>query len=202
MPLARTQETYTEIQYIPAMDANDTSLSGFPSNYSVGMNALRDPVPFETSGKLKLDPTCVLEFGVLNFSDFNVPCFESLVSAGYPFDADDSVDRGFDLMDHLIRHPKTVYYVRAKGYSLVEAGIFHKDILVVDTAVEPQHGSIVIAVVNGELTIKRLHNEGPELMLLSANPDYPPVTITRDMSFFIQGVVTSVIRHFKPHHWN
>ena len=200
MSFPRMQENHTGTQYIPVMGNNKAGIQGFSSIYPQGMKNQRASFSFKHNQNFKLDPTCIFEFGILNFSDFNLPCFQSLVSAGYPSGADDSLDTGFDLINYLIRHPKTAYYVRAKGYSMVEAGIFHKDILVIDTVMEARHGSIVMAAVNGELTIKRLHKEEPELMLLSANPDYPPITITKGTSFFIQGVVTSVIRHFKPHH--
>jgi DNA polymerase V len=83
---------------------------------------------------------------------------------------------------------------------MIEAGIYDQDILVVDTSIKPRNGSIVMAVVNGTLTVKRLQMQDNEVTLLSDNPDYPSITITKEMSFFIQGVVTSVIRHFKlPH---
>lgn len=150
--------------------------------------------------ELKIDHTCILEVGFLNVTGFDVPFFECYIPAGHPSDTDDTKDPGFDLMDHLVRHPHSTYFVRAKGYSMMDAGIYDKDILVVDTKLEPQHGSIVMAVVNGVLTIKRLHKKGSELMLVSDNPDFPSIPITKDMSFFIQGVVTSVIRHFNLIH--
>jgi DNA polymerase V len=69
---------------------------------------------------------------------------------------------------------------------------------VVDTALNPKHRDIVIAAVNGEFRLRRLHIDGDKVQLLSANPEFPAITITKDVSFFVQGVVTTVIRTFNP----
>jgi DNA polymerase V len=150
--------------------------------------------------KPRLHKTCTQKLGIFAMNCLPLPHFATLVPAGYPSSADDSLNSPLDLTKYLIRHPKTTYYVTATGYSMIEAGIFDKDILVVDSALEPRHGSIVIAVVNGEFTVKRLHKDESQIILLPANPDYTPLTITKEMSFFIQGVVTSVIHQFRPLH--
>ena len=81
---------------------------------------------------------------------------------------------------------------------MINAGINHKDLLVVDTALKPKHRDVVIAVLNGEFKLNRLSLDDLQIKLLSANPDYPAITITNDMDFFVQGVVTTVIRTFNP----
>ena len=78
------------------------------------------------------------------------------VSAGYPSPADDSLDGSLDLNQHLIKHPTATFFVRVAGESMHEAGIHSGDVLIVDRALTPSDGSVIIAVVNGELTVKRL----------------------------------------------
>ncbi len=70
--------------------------------------------------------------------------------------------------------------------------------MVVDTALKPKHRDVIIAFLNGEFKLKRLHLEDTQVKLLSANPDFPPIIITHTMDFFVQGVVTTVIRTFNP----
>lgn len=200
MPFCGLHEDHNEIKLIPAKGRDGYSQSRLSSTCLPNIDVFRGYWPSKSKRKLKLDSTCLLDFGLFEFSELRLPHFASLVSAGYPSPADDSLDTHLDLMKYLIKHPKSTYYFKATGYSMIEAGIFDKDILVVDTAIKPKHGSIVIAVVNGEFTVKRLHTEESKTMLVSANPDYPTITITKKMSFFIQGVVTTVIHVFKPLH--
>lgn len=148
--------------------------------------------------KPRLDPSALPKLGRLTTSDLSVPFYENRVSAGYPSDADDSLDAPLNLTKYLIREEKTSYYFTATDYSMIEAGIFHNDILVIDCFLEPKHGCIVIAVVNGEFIVRRLYKDNDQMRLLPANPDYPAITVSKEMSFFIQGVVTSVIHQFKP----
>jgi len=87
--------------------------------------------------------------------------------------------------------------VRASGDPMIEAGIHNNDILVVDRLLEAKNGSIVIAAVNGELTVKRLHINRKNMTLKPENSNYPGLEITEEMAFQIWGVVTSVIHEFK-----
>src|SRR5262245_6012211 len=86
----------------------------------------------------------------------NFPLFLSQVPAGFPSPAEGLIDKTLDLNEHLISHPAATYFVRVAGESMVEAGIHSGDLLIVDRAVQAQSGHIVIAAVNGELTVKRL----------------------------------------------
>jgi DNA polymerase V len=81
---------------------------------------------------------------------------------------------------------------------MVHAGINSEDLLVVDMALQPKHGDVVIAVLEDEFIVRRFSLEGPEIKLVSGNPDYPPVVVTKEIDFFVQGVVTTVIRTFNP----
>lgn len=121
------------------------------------------------------------------------PLFLSGVSAGFPSPAEDYVDRKLDLNDLLIKNPAATFFVRVAGESMTGAGIQHDDILIVDRSLEAASNRIVIAVYNGELTVKRLVRDGDTIRLLAENPAYPPLEIVEEGGFEIWGVVTSVI---------
>lgn len=122
-----------------------------------------------------------------------LPLYLAGVQAGFPSPADDYIDRRLDLNEHLVRHPAATFFVRASGDSMRGAGIHDGDLLVVDRAEEARSGRVVIAAVNGELTVKRLDRRGERLVLAPANPDYPELDVTGNESFDIWGVVTHVI---------
>jgi DNA polymerase V len=122
------------------------------------------------------------------------PLFLSGVSAGFPSPADDYLDRKLDLNEHLIKNPAATFFVRVAGDSMTGAGINDNDILVVDRSLEPANNNIVIAVVNGELTVKRLMKNRGSCCLIAENPNYPPLDIGDEMELEIWGVVTFAIR--------
>ncbi len=124
------------------------------------------------------------------------PLFTSGVSAGFPSPAEDHIDQHLDLNELLIQHPVATFFVRVSGESMKDAGINHGDILVVDRSLEATSGRIIIAIVNGELTVKRFVQDSSSCQLVAANPDYPPVAITDETDFSVWGVVTSVIHQF------
>ena len=115
------------------------------------------------------------------------------VSAGYPSPADDYLDGSLDLNQHLMKHPTATFFVRVAGESMREAGIHSRDVLIVDRSLTPTDGSVVIAVVNGELTVKRLSKQRGKLVLMPENSQYPPLPITKAVAFEVWGVVTYVI---------
>lgn len=121
------------------------------------------------------------------------PLFLSGVSAGFPSPADDYIERKLDLNEHLITNPAATFFVRVAGDSMVGAGINHDDILVVDRSVEPAHGKIVIAIVNGELTVKRLSRDNGGCRLLAENPAYAPMEMSPEIPFEVWGVATWAI---------
>jgi DNA polymerase V len=125
------------------------------------------------------------------------PLFASLVSAGFPSPADDHLENKLDLNEHLVSHPASTFFVRVSGNSMINAGINDKDILVVDRSLDAKHNDVVIAVLNGELTVKRLQRSASSVSLKPENPDYPLIHISPDMEFSLWGVVTSVIHQFK-----
>jgi len=117
----------------------------------------------------------------------------SCVAAGFPSPADDYIDRRLDLNEYLVRNPESTFYVRVHGESMRDAGIWAGDILVVDRAVQPATGRVVIAVLDGELTVKQLKKEGDRLLLVPENPDYSPVDVSGREDFSVWGVVTCVL---------
>ena len=121
------------------------------------------------------------------------PLFLSGVSAGFPSPADDYLDRKLDLNEHLIKNPAATFFVRVAGNSMTGAGINDSDILVVDRSLEPSNNSIVIAVVNGELTVKRLVKSQTSCRLIAENPDYPSLEINEETPLEIWGVATYAI---------
>lgn len=181
----------------PFRHKNSRELKPFPSTClpsAKDLDTFRFP---KNTGKPTSDPNC-LAFGSFKLTNLDSPYFESPVSAGYPSWVDDPFKRHLNLSSYLMKHPKTTYYFKVMGYSMVDAGINHKDLLVVDTALHPKHRDIIIAVLNGEFMVKRFCLEGFQVKLLPANPDYPEVTVTKEMNFFVHGVVTTVIRTFNP----
>jgi DNA polymerase V len=129
-------------------------------------------------------------------SSLTLPLYESRVPAGFPSPAEDYVERAINLNDELIKHPASTFMVRVSGDSMTGAGIFHGDVLLVDRALEPTDGKIVIAALDGMLTIKRLRIKGNSAFLMPENPNYKPIAVKELSDLTIWGVVTSVIRQF------
>ncbi|MDX9791479.1 MAG: translesion error-prone DNA polymerase V autoproteolytic subunit [Candidatus Kapaibacterium sp.] len=123
----------------------------------------------------------------------NIPLFLDSVPAGFPSPADDYLESKLDLNDLLIRNPASTFFVRVTGDSMVNAGISSEDILVVDRSLEPKDGSVVIAVVDGELTVKRLSYKNGQVYLIPENDIYSQIEITEAMNFEVWGVVRAVI---------
>ena len=121
------------------------------------------------------------------------PFFLSGVSAGFPSPADDYLDLKLDLNEHLVKNPAATFFVRVAGDSMTGAGINDNDILVVDRSLEPSNNDIVIAVVNGELTVKRLIKKKNSYLLFAENPAYPPLAVNEDILLEIWGVATYAI---------
>jgi DNA polymerase V len=122
-----------------------------------------------------------------------LPLYLSAVSAGFPSPADDFLDRPLDLNEHLIRNPAATFFVRVSGDSMLGAGIHNGDILIVDRSLDPTPGRIVIAAVDGELTVKRLVQEGDRWLLVAENDGYPAIALDEVGDSLIWGVVRHVI---------
>ncbi len=127
---------------------------------------------------------------------YKIPLYQSKVEAGFPSPADDYIEAQLDLNEHLIKNPAATFFARATGESMIGVGIFPNDILVVDRSVKPKNGSIVIAIVDGELIVKRLHMMDGVVELRSENPKYRPIKISAETSLEVWGVVCHVVHSF------
>ena len=118
-----------------------------------------------------------------------LPLAAGEVRAGFPSPADDYLERDLDLVGHLVQHPSATFYVRAKGDSMLSFGIFDGDLLIVDRALDPRPGDVLIAVVDGELTCKRLGMTNGCTALISGNSAYSPIVLD-GCDVTVWGVVT------------
>lgn len=121
------------------------------------------------------------------------PLFASTVQAGFPSPADDYIDRSLDLSEHLIKHPAATFFMRVAGNSMTGAGIFNGDLLIVDRALEPRDGNIIVAVLDGEITVKRLRKREGRVTLEPDNPDFPSLLVPEESEFEVWGVVRHVV---------
>jgi DNA polymerase V len=121
------------------------------------------------------------------------PIFMATVPAGFPSPAADYEEGKLDLNRHLIKNPAATFFVRVTGDSMLKAGIHSGDLLVVDRSIEPRDKSVVIAVVNGELTVKRIRIRKNKLTLVAENDAYQSQEINGEIEFEVWGVVTNVI---------
>lgn len=126
-------------------------------------------------------------------ADVECPLVWSKVSAGFPSPADDYLEKNLDLNEFLVKHPAATFFVRVAGESMEGAGIFHDDILIVDRALEPKDNKVVIAIVEGEMLVKRLIVKEGRVLLKAENHNYPTIEIFPSCQFEIWGVVTCVL---------
>jgi len=126
-----------------------------------------------------------------------IPFFGSAVPAGFPSPAEDHIDRVLDLNDLVIRHPAATFFVRVEGDSMIGAGIHSGDVLVVDRALEPGNGRVVVAVVGGAFTVKRIRKVRGRLFLVPDNPDLDPLEVSPEAGLEVWGVVTYVIHRVR-----
>ncbi len=131
-------------------------------------------------------------------SRLTLPLFGCPVRAGFPSPATDYVAEHLDLNEHLIAHKEATFFLRAKGHSMIGAGIQDGDLLVVDRSLTPTHRSVVIAVVDGEFTCKRLYKRAGRIRLIAENPEFPAMDFSDGQELQIWGVVTNVIHRMSP----
>jgi DNA polymerase V len=127
----------------------------------------------------------------------HLPMFSHKVAAGFPSPADDYIDGLLSLDEDLIYHKTATFFVRAKGNSMIGAGIGDGDILVVDKSLLPASGDIVIAMVDGELTVKKFVQHGSAVTLMPANPLFSEIEFKEEQILEIWGVVTAMVKKFK-----
>ena len=115
------------------------------------------------------------------------------IPAGFPSPAADSVQQGLDLNQLVIEHPSATFFVRVIGYSMKDIGIYSGDILVVDRSLEPHNNDVVVAIIDGSFTVKRIHIANGKVELIAENSDYKKISVSDGMEPQVWGVVTHVI---------
>jgi DNA polymerase V len=119
--------------------------------------------------------------------------FLGSVKAGFPSPASDYMENPIDLNDRFVKRPASTFFFETDGDSMADAHIPHGSLLVVDRSIKPKNNSIVIAIVDGEFTVKFLVQNIKGFMLVPANPKYRNIVITEEMDFSVWGVVTAVV---------
>ena len=118
------------------------------------------------------------------------------VSAGFPSPAADYEESRLDINEYLVRNPISTFFFPVQGDSMVGAEIHDGDILVVDKSVRARHGHIVIAFIDGQRLVKRLHHRADRVALMAENPSYPPLEIKEGMELLVWGVVVGKFKRF------
>ena len=130
--------------------------------------------------------------GSKKFSPHHVPMANA---SGFGAAADDYMERGIDLNEQLIRNKPATFFMRVSGISMINAGIFDGDIVIVDRSLKPQNGKIVIAVIDGEMLIRRLELTMNKMRLVPETPKLATIDVSEFSDFKIWGVVSCVIRN-------
>jgi len=139
---------------------------------------------------------CAMKPEIYRFSPelgLSLPVFTARIHAGFPSPAEDYIEKSLDLNEYLVQHPAATFFVRVTGDSMTGAGINSGDILIVDRALTAVNGSVIVAVLNGEFTVKRLVTSGGRVRLCAENPAYEPISVTAGADFEVWGVVVHVI---------
>jgi DNA polymerase V len=138
-------------------------------------------------------PTLEIYKADIGGKKIKLPLFTVPVSAGFPSPAEDYIEQQLNLNEHLIDNPASTFCVRVTGNSMTGAGINNGDILIVDRSKQPKNNGIIIGVINGEFTVKRVRKNKEGLFLVPENPNYKALKIDDCMDFSIWGVVTYII---------
>ncbi|WEM01043.1 LexA family protein [Delftia tsuruhatensis] len=126
-----------------------------------------------------------------------LPAPDSPVRAGFPSPAEDFSCARIDLAKIMVKHPQCTFLLRVRGDSMIGAGIFDGDLLVVDKYLRPRHGDIVVAEVDGDFTCKRFWARYDQVMLRAENPTYPDIRAKEGQQLEIWGVVTCAVKSFR-----
>lgn len=129
--------------------------------------------------------------GTKSFKQLDVPTANA---TGFGSAADDYMERGIDLNEQLVRNKPATFFMRVQGSSMISACIHNGDIVIVDRSIKPQSGKIIIAVVDGEMIIRRIEKSMNKIRLIPETPKLSPMEITEHTDFKIWGVVTYVIK--------
>jgi DNA polymerase V len=138
----------------------------------------------------------VLNLPATKVPSTHAPLYSSKIAAGFPSSADDNIEARLDLNEYLVGHKEATFFLRVKGDSMTGANIHDGNLLIVDRSIEPKHNDIVVAVVNGELTVKHLYKHRGVVKLLAANDAYPEIVIKSETDLVIWGAVKHVVHTF------
>jgi DNA polymerase V len=130
-------------------------------------------------------------FEQLNLNDIKLA--EPLVPAGFPSPADDFVEMEINLQDYIVKNKEATFCVKVEGSSMTKAGINTGDIMIVDRSLTPKHNDIVLAVIDGDFTVKRLAVNDNSVYLVPENDSFSPIKITDLMDFQVWGIITHII---------
>lgn len=114
-------------------------------------------------------------------------------ATGFGAAADDYAERGIDLNEELIKNKPATFFFRMNGDAMTDAGIFDNDVIIVDRSLKPVHGKIIVAILNGELLVRRFHKNFSSAFLLPENKRFKPINLAEFTNFSVWGVVTYVI---------
>ena len=126
----------------------------------------------------------------------SIDLYATSINAGFPSPAEDHMDISLDLNEYLIKHPSATFYIYVKGTSMVDAGIYDGDLMIVDRSLSPTSNNIVVAIIDGEFTVKRILKKNNQIYLIPDNKSYSPICVNDNMDFQVWGVVTHTIHHF------
>jgi DNA polymerase V len=148
--------------------------------------------------KLKsLHTTATLEFYTPDFStELELPYIDAGLRAGFPSPADDFIEISIDINKEYIKNKDTTFFAKVKGNSMINAGIFDGDLLIIDKSLEPQNDKIAVCQIDGEFTVKRIKIEKDVVWLIAENDDFKPIKVTPDNELLIWGIVTASIKKF------
>jgi len=126
-----------------------------------------------------------------------IPLAQGSVSAGFPSPAEDYIELGIDLNKYLIKNPISTFFLRVSGNSMNNAGIFNNDLLIIDRSINHHPGNIVIALLDGEFTLKRLIKEKNNYYLKADKENYPAINLYEYVDIQIWGVAIYSIHDLK-----
>jgi len=126
-----------------------------------------------------------------------LPMVQGTIRAGFPSPADDFAVKRNDLNELLITHPAATFFWRVRGTSMLGAGIADGDILIVNRALNPLHGDIVVAEIDNDFTVKYLHRRAGKVKLVAADPTFPDILLREGQTLSICGVVTGAVKKFR-----
>lgn len=135
-------------------------------------------------------------YSVDTSTDLQLPYMIGGVSAGFPSPAEDFLEETIDLNKEVIKNPTSTFYAKVKGVSMIDAGIYPEDILVIDKSLNVEHEDIVVSYIDGEFVLKRINVDKAtgKVFLMPENHFYQPIEITEENHFLVWGVVTYIFK--------